>query len=382
MSRRTYYRQHKCSGFVLLVCLGLSVGSHANPMSNAAQMSDAAQSLIATLADEQRDVALASIDTNERATWSNLPIFMVQPGGLLIKDMSDEQRRALHALLRASMSSQGYNKAAGVIWLDDVLREIDQHALDQDPDAAKDPFRKALVATRDSGNFAFAIYGEPGEGDWGWKLAGHHLAMNFTVSNDRISFTPTFFGSNPMTIESGPYAGRMVLPHEGQRGIDLMLSLNAEQKQTALIHSEVASDVFEGPGRRASLDKFEGLRAGELSAEQMRLLRVLVLEYIGNVDHEAAAAQLEQIENAGWEELWFSWRGPVDATQAFYYRVHGPRLLIEYNRQNANHDHSIMRDPVNDYGEDWLERHYEEHHPTLQEAIQDSRRRAEQEYGQ
>ena len=382
MSRCTYYRRHKCSGFALLVCLGLALGSHADPMSNAAQMSEAAQSLISTLADEQRELALASIDTDERANWSNLPIFMVQPGGLLIKNMSDEQRRALHALLRASMSSQGYNKAASIIWLDDVLREIDQRALDQDPEAAKNPFRKALVATRDSGNYAFAIYGKPGDGDWGWKLAGHHLAMNFTVSDDRVSFTPTFFGSNPMTIQSGPYAGRMVMPHEGQRGIDLMLSLSAEQRQVALIHSEVASDVFEGPGRRASLDKFEGLQAAELSDEQMQLLRILVLEYVGNVDHEAAAAQLEQIENAGWDELWFSWRGPVDATQAFYYRVHGPRLLIEYNRQNANHDHSIMRDPVNDYGEDWLERHYEEHHPTSQEAIRDSRRRAEQQYGQ
>jgi hypothetical protein len=345
-------------------------------------MSEVAWSLISTLADEQRETALFSIEADERATWSNLPIFMVPTGGLLIKDMSDEQRQALHALLRASMSSQGYNKAAGIIWLDDVLREIDQRALDEDPDAAKNPFRKAMVATRDSGNYALAIYGDPGDDNWGWKLAGHHLAMNFTVSDDRISFTPTFFGSNPMVIQSGPYAGRMVMPHEGQRGIDLMLSLSADQKKTALIHSEVASDVFEGPGRRASLDKFEGLRAGELSDQQMQLLRILVIEYIGNVDHKAAEAQLKQIENAGWDELWFSWRGPVDATQAFYYRVHGPRLLIEYNRQNANHDHSIMRDPVNDYGEDWLERHYKEHHPTLQEAIQDSRRRAEQEYGQ
>ena len=35
-------------------------------------------------------------------------------------------------------------------------------------------------------------------------------------------------------------------------------------------------------------------------------------------------------------ELWFSWRGPLDPAGRFYYRVHGPRLLIEYNRQDAN----------------------------------------------
>jgi hypothetical protein len=109
----------------------------------------------------------------------------------------------------------------------------------------------------------------------------------------------------------------------------------------------------------------------------MRLLRILIREYLGNADYDAADAQLKLIEEAGWGELWFSWHGPVDIAERFYYRVHGPRLLIEYTRQNENHDHSIMRDPVNDYGEDWLEEHYKENHPTLEQAIQDARRRAD-----
>jgi hypothetical protein len=185
-----------------------------------------------------------------------------------------------------------------------------------------------------------------------------------------------------MAIESGRYAGRMVLSHEGQRGVDLMQSLDEAQQQTALIHPEVARDIFEGPGRRASLAEFEGLAADELSDRQMRLLRLLVREYLENVDYDAAAAQLELIEQDGWDELWFSWRGAVDIDDKFYYRVHGPRLLIEYVRQSENHDHSILRDPVNDYGEDWLEQHYKEKHPTLEQAIQDARRRATEQYGQ
>jgi hypothetical protein len=109
----------------------------------------------------------------------------------------------------------------------------------------------------------------------------------------------------------------------------------------------------------------------------LQLLSLLIREYLGNVDYDAAAAQLEIIEAAGWGDLWFSWRGPVDVAGKFYYRVHGPRLLIEYTRQNENHDHSIMRDPVNDYGEAWLEKHYKENHPTLEKAIQDARRRVD-----
>lgn len=341
-------------------------------------MAQAALTLVASLDAKQREAALFSLDTDERASWSNLPIVLFEPSGLLIKDMTDEQRTATHSLLRASMSSQGYAKAAGIMWLDDVLREIEQVSVDNA--ASNDSFRKAMADSRSSGNYTVAIFGEPGDGDWGWKLAGHHLALNFTVSDARVGFTPTFLGSNPMAIECGPYAGRMVLSHEGQRGVELMQSLSKSQQQTAIVDPEVAREVFEGPGRRASLAKFEGLKADELSGHQMRLLRLLIREYLGNVDDDAAASQLELIEEAGWGELWFSWRGPVDVAERFYYRVHGPRLLIEYTRQDENHDHSIMRDPANDYGEHWLEEHYTENHPTLEQALQDARRRAEDEH--
>jgi hypothetical protein len=331
-------------------------------------MAEAAITFIAELDDKLRGSALFSLDSDERATWSNWPIVMVEPRGLLIRDMNDEQRKATHALLRASMSSQGYAKVAGVMWLDDVLRDIEQRSIDNESETAIDPFLNAIADSRSSGNYAVAIFGDPGDGDWGWKLAGHHLAVNFTVSGNRVGFTPIFLGSNPMAIESGRYAGRMVLSHEGQRGVDLMQSLSKAQQQTAVIHPEVARDVF------------EGLAASELSGHQMQLLRLLIREYLENVDYDAAAAQFELIEQVGWGELWFSWRGSADIAEKFYYRVHGPRLLIEYTRQNENHDHSIMRDPANDYGEDWLEQHYKENHPTLEQAMQDTRRRAAEQY--
>jgi len=366
--------------FGFLCCWGAIQCANADTSGNANQMAKAANALVALLDDKQRDFALFSLDTDERATWSNLPIVLFEPSGLLIRNMNDEQRKATHALLRASMSSQGYAKVAGVMWLDDFLGEIEQASIDNEPEAANDPFRKAMADSRNSGNYAVAIFGDPGDSDWGWKLAGHHVAVNFTVSGNRVGFTPTFLGSNPMAIESGRYSGRMVLSHEGQRGIDLMQSLSESQQQTAIIHAEVAREVFEGPGRRASLAKFEGLKADELSGRQMHLLRLLIHEYLGNVDYDVAAAQLELIEAVGWGELWFSWRGPVDIAERFYYRVHGPRLLIEYTRQNENHDHSIMRDPANDYGEAWLEEHYKENHPTLEQAIQDARRRADDEH--
>jgi hypothetical protein len=360
-----------------LVTLSLAAESLPVHAQSATQMTAAARAFIATLDESQRNSAVMPLRGDERTTWSNLPIIMVSPKGILIGDMNDDQRSALHDLLRASMSSQGYGKASGIMRLDDMLHEIEADGLANDPESRNDPFRQAFVATRGSGNYAVAIFGEPASGDWGWKLAGHHFAVNFTVADGQVGFTPMFVGSNPTTIEAGPYAGWMAMPHEASRGIDLMLSLTDAQQQAAMIADVVADDVFEGPGRRASLEKYEGLKTDEMSVAQMRLLRALVTEYVGNVDFDSAEAQLELIDQAGWDELWLSWRGPVDLHGEFYYRVHGPRLLIEYNRQNPTHDHSVMRDPINDYGEDWLEHHYKEYHPTLEEAMKTARGRAQ-----
>ncbi|MEQ9188712.1 MAG: DUF3500 domain-containing protein, partial [Cryomorphaceae bacterium] len=244
--------------FGLLFYWGAVPSANAHTSSSANQMAKAAVTFVTSLDDKQRSSVLFALDTDERASWSNLPMLMFEPSGLLIRDMNDEQRKATHALLRASMSSQGYSKVAGVMWLDDVLGEIEHTAIDNESGAANDAYRKAMANSRSSGNYAVAIFGDPGEGNWAWKLAGHHLAVNFTVSGNRVGFTPTFLGSSPMAIESGRYSGRMVLSHEGQRGIDLMQSLSQSQQQTTIIDPDVARDEFEGPGRRASLDKYEG----------------------------------------------------------------------------------------------------------------------------
>ncbi|MGH3269612.1 MAG: DUF3500 domain-containing protein, partial [Trebonia sp.] len=57
--------------------------------------------------------------------------------------------------------------------------------------------------------------------------------------------------------------------------------------------------------------------------------------------------------------------GPgAGAGQPVYYRVQGPRLLIEYDntQRQANHAHSVWRDPAADFGYDVLGAHLAEHH--------------------
>jgi len=341
-------------------------------------MTQAANALIATLDASQREQAVFSLGADSRPTWSNLPIVMAPTPGLLVASLNDAQRKAVHELLRASLSTQGYAKITSIMRLEELLREIEAPRRESLAGDEEKVAGLRILESRGYGNYAIALFGDPASGSWGWKITGHHAAMNFTVADGQVGFTPTFLGSAPRVVEEGIYAGLSALPHEGERGLELMRSLSAEQQAVATISPELADNLFEGPGHKASLSGFEGLKAEGMNDVQKRLLRALVDEFVGNAEFDSAEAQLALIAAAGWDDLWFSWRGPVDREGRFYYRVHGPRILIEYNRQEPNHDHMIVRDPKNDYGEDWLSRHYKEHHPTMEEGMENARRSAGQ----
>ncbi len=88
------------------------------------RMAEAARNFLAALSPQQLTAAEFPFDADaERTRWSNLPASMVERSGARLGDLGDEQRRRLHELLRASTSSQGYQKIAGVIRLDEVLHE-------------------------------------------------------------------------------------------------------------------------------------------------------------------------------------------------------------------------------------------------------------------
>jgi hypothetical protein len=72
---------------------------------------------------------------------------------------------------------------------------------------------------------------------------------------------------------------------------------------------------------------------------------------------------------------WFAWIGKADEDAVFYYRIHSPVILIEFDHQGAvgvpsqtreatrNHIHTIVRTPNgNDYGKDLLKQHLKAHH--------------------
>lgn len=322
---------------------------------------DAARAFLAVLDDDARKAVTFPLDSMKRTAWSNLPVSIVPRSGISIGSLTNEGRRRLHDLIRASTSSQGYHKITSIIRHDGIFRANELAWMETNPPR---PFAgRPAVESMGVGSYWVSIFGDPTAPNWGWLITGHHLGATFTCFGDQLASVPLFLGVEPVEELKGPTAGMAALSHESIRGLDLVRSLKPAQTKVAVLASEPhLGDILSGIGRRNSLSKFEGLPASELDAPQRRLLMALLHEYVRNADIGAADRHIAVIERSGWRRLHFSWRGRTDdLSSPFYYRIHGPRLLIEYAVQAPNHVHTIMRDPANDYGMDWLKIHYEEH---------------------
>jgi hypothetical protein len=313
-----------------------------------AAMAGAATALLSALGNEGRRRAVFAFADRERLNWGYVPR---RRQGLPFKDMGAAGRAAAHELMKASLSVVGYTKATNVMRLEGVLRQLETFG--------------GLM--RDPENYSVSVFGAPGAGaPWGWRLEGHHLSLNFTlVPGQPVAVTPAFLGANPAEVRSGPLAGLRTLAREEDLAWTLARGLDEAQRRRLIIGGQSLGDIVAGPGRTESLGAPAGVPASALTAPQRQLLGQLVEEYARNMRAEVAESALRRAREAGLEQLHFAWAGPLDPGQAHYYRVQGPTLLIELdNSQNdANHIHSVWRDPRNDFGADLLRAHYQRGHP-------------------
>lgn len=312
-----------------------------------AAMAGAATAFLSTLSVEARRRARFAFEDKERLNWHYVPR---RREGLPLKDMAAGSRTAAHELMKVSLSAVGYDKAANVITLEGVLRQLEMFGgLLRDPD-----------------NYALTVFGSPGPGaPWGWRMEGHHLSLNFTlVPGKPIAVTPTFFGANPAEVRSGPSKGLRALAREEDLGRELARGMDEGQRRRMVIAAQSLGDIVQGPGRTEALTTPAGVPVADLDGAQRERLVRLVSEYALNMRADVADEELRRLRAAGLERVHFAWAGSLDRGQAHYYRIHGPTVLIELdNTQNdANHVHSVWHDPKNDFGADLLRAHYDHGH--------------------
>ena len=329
----------------VLLLLAASLAGNLQAAGPGGEMTAAADNFLKALAPEQKSKATYALDDAQRFDWHFIP----KPRkGLPLKEMTPAQQHLAHALLASGMSQRGYAKATTIMSLEQVLHDIE---------AGKGQF------TRDPELYFFTIFGEPtGAAPWGWRVEGHHVSLNFVVQGDQVlAASPAFFGTNPAEIRNGPRQGLSVLGAEQNLGRGLVKSLTDAQRATAIITPDAPKDIVSFNARNVTPLSPPGLAAAGLTAPQREQLVNLVKEFAFRHRSEIAAQDLDKIEKAGWDKVYFAWAGGIEPGQGNYYRVQGPTFLLEFDntQNNGNHVHSVWRDFANDFGDDVLKHHYE-----------------------
>jgi hypothetical protein len=319
-----------------------------------APIKDAASVFLGSLTRDQRAATTFPIDDDEWRTWNN--VHRAERQGVSFKELAPRQLATAFALLRTSLSAKGFEKSRNVMRLNQHLGELIDN-----------------LEEYGDGLYWLTVMGEPSTTEpWGWQLDGHHLDINYFVLGDQVVMTPTFMGSEPVVARSGEWEGIGVMQEEEAKGLAFMQSLTAAQQQSAIIDS--------AKGRRNALSQafrdnlvldYAGLRVSALSVPQRELFLDVVREFVGNMRDAHAAVRMADIESH-LADTYFAWIGDAGPESVFYYRIHSPVILIEFDHQapvalegrdpTRDHVHSVVRTPNgNDYGKDLLRQHYEAH---------------------
>lgn len=309
----------------------------------------AANQFLSSLTAAQRQQATYPLTDAERENWFFVPI---ERKGLPFSQTSTAQQALGLALLRTGLSHAGMIRTQAIMQMELVLKELEH----DNPPGRRDPTR-----------YFITIFGEPAaEKSWGWRFEGHHLSFNFTVVDGRhVFFAPSFIGSNPAEVPSGPRRGERVLGDEEDLGHALLLSLDEAQRQVAVIAPKAPDDIVTGNHHRIDPLTPPGITAAQLTAAQRGQLLALVRLYVGRARAELADETLAKIDAAGFDKVAFAWAGALRrGAGGTYYRIQSPNFLIEFdNTQNkANHIHTVFRDFQNDFGHDLLAEHYAKEH--------------------
>ncbi len=311
-----------------------------------------ANQFINSLNKDQQSKALFPFAEEERYNFHFVP--RDDRKGISINELNPSQKEAAMALLKSCLSADGFRKATEIMQLEIVLKAIEN--------------RKEDDHYRDPGKYFISIFGIPGNKTiWGWRVEGHHVAFNFSASNNSlVATTPGFMGSNPAVVQSGPQKGKQILAKETDMGFALVHSFSDQQMKDLMMDTIAPADIFTFDTRKAMFEHAAGISWTAMNNMQQQNLLRLIQVYVHRYTKLFADAMMKEIQVAGLENLRFAWAGSRQPGigHPHYYRIQGPTLIIEYDntQNNANHVHAVIRDLKHDFGGDELLEHYKTGH--------------------
>jgi hypothetical protein len=328
-----------------------ALGQHGAPTD---EIATKARRFLGVLDPARREAASFEIDSDAWRRWSNIHRNLMRHGTPL-QESSPAVRDGALDLVASALSEEGFRSARDVMRLNDTLREITGR-----PEEFGEWF------------YWLSIFGEPSATEpWGFQFDGHHVNLNCFVDGEQLVLTPFFLGSEPVIAETGSHQGVSVLQGEEADAIALMACLSSDERKVAILGSELPREMFTGAFRDNVVLDYEGIAYDQLQGEARERLLTLISRYVGRIRPLHAAAKTREVLDH-LDETYFAWIGGTGEDDAFYYRVHSPVILIEFDHQSGvvfdndyptrRHIHTIVRTPNgNDYGRDLLREHYARH---------------------
>lgn len=317
----------------------------------------AATAFLESLDEEQTAKATFPVDDDEWRKWMNQHFYIRQ--GVGFDEMSARQREAAFALMGASLSAKGLKLSKDIMKLNHTLGEINDNFVE---------YGEWL--------YWITIMGEPSATEpWGWQMDGHHLIINYFVLGDQVVMTPLFVGSEPVIADTGKYKGISILQDEKNMGLQMLQTLSEEQQQEAIIEVSKTgnNNLTEAFKDNVVLD-YAGVQASSFTESQQAQFLSLIQLYVDNMDEGHSKVKMEEVA-LHLDETWFAWIGGSEENSVYYYRIHSPVILIEFDQQkpvgtrqlygkapHRQHIHAVVRTPNgNDYGKDLLRQHHADH---------------------
>jgi len=316
----------------------------------------AARVFLESLSDEQLQRTQFASDDDEWRKWANQHSYPRQ--GVSFEEMSTTQRLKAFALIAAGMSACGLGTTKDIMKLNGTLGELTGRT---------DEYGEWL--------YHMTIMGEPSATEpWGWQLDGHHVVVNYFILGDQVVMTPQFLGSEPVRADSGKFEGTVILQEEQAAAIAFAESLDkAELAQATIAPQKSGTNALTEAFKDNHIIDYAGIPASKLDATKQEALVQLAGHFIGQMADDHAKVKLSEIREH-LDQTYFGWIGESSDDGAFYFRIHSPVVLIEFDHQRPialgrdgiptrNHIHAVVRTPNgNDYGKDLLRQHLLEEH--------------------
>ena len=199
--------------------------------------------------------------------------------------------------------------------------------------------------------------GEPSTTEpWGWQIDGHHLIINYFVLGDQVVMSPVFVGSEPVHATSGKFKGTIVMQDEQDKGLALIQALNEQQQSEAILSSVKEGNNALTQAYRDNVDlDYAGLPAAKLNQKSNGSIARRDRGIVGNMDDGHAKIKMDEVKRH-LDRTYFAWIGGTTTESVFYYRIHSPVVLIEFDHQRRvapfrsreptrDHIHAVVRTP-------------------------------------